>query len=192
MTELRLNFADQDRQLAKPIAWLLLGKDASTDADSIEEEFSILVDAIPSDPDADRKRTLLVRFGLDRWQDAQTADPRMARDVVARQDAPRSSFLAAALEALRLRNEAIEPLQRALSALREAEGPLAKADKADEANRKLVEERVRDFDLVVRAARSELRPREIRTISWESLQKPKGIVNLGGNADEDCKALYDG
>ncbi len=49
-----------------------------------------------------------------------------------------------------------------------------------------------DFDLVVRAARSELRPRELRTISWESLQKAKGIVNLGGNADEDCKALYDG
>ncbi len=49
-----------------------------------------------------------------------------------------------------------------------------------------------EFDLVVRAARSELRPRELRTISWESLQKAKGIVNLGGNADEDCKALYDG
>jgi len=49
-----------------------------------------------------------------------------------------------------------------------------------------------DFDLVVHAARAELRPRELRTISWESLQKAKGIVNLGGNADEDCKALYDG
>ena len=49
-----------------------------------------------------------------------------------------------------------------------------------------------DFDLVFRAARSELHPRELRTISWESLQKAKGIVNLGGNADEDCKALYDG
>jgi len=49
-----------------------------------------------------------------------------------------------------------------------------------------------DFDLVFRAARSELRPRELRTISWESLQKAKGIVHLGGNADEDCKALYDG
>lgn len=48
-----------------------------------------------------------------------------------------------------------------------------------------------DLDLVVRAAKSQLHPRELRTISWESLQEAKGIVAWGGNADDDCKALYD-
>ena len=46
-------------------------------------------------------------------------------------------------------------------------------------------------DLVIRAARSQVRPRELRTVSWESLNELKGIVALGGNADEDRKALYD-
>ena len=26
----------------------------------------------------------------------------------------------------------------------------------------------------------------------QKFEKSKGIVSLGGNADEDCKALYDG
>ncbi len=49
-----------------------------------------------------------------------------------------------------------------------------------------------DLDLVIRAVRSQVHPRELRTISWESLEEAKGIVAFGGNADEDCKALYDG
>jgi len=49
-----------------------------------------------------------------------------------------------------------------------------------------------DLDLVIRAARSQVRPRELRTVSWESLNELKGIVAWGGNADDDCKALYDG
>ena len=30
-----------------------------------------------------------------------------------------------------------------------------------------------------------------RSISWESLKAARGAVNLGGNAVEDCNALYD-
>jgi hypothetical protein len=49
-----------------------------------------------------------------------------------------------------------------------------------------------DLELVIRAAKARAKERELRTISWESLQEAKGIVSLGGNADDDCKALYDG
>lgn len=45
-----------------------------------------------------------------------------------------------------------------------------------------------DRELVIRAAKSQVHPRELRTISWESLEEAKGIVAFGGNADEDCKA----
>lgn len=57
--------------------------------------------------------------------------------------------------------------------------------------KQLVELDQDDYDLVVRAAHRECPPRKLRTISWESLEKAKGIVSLGGNADDDCKALYD-
>ena len=33
--------------------------------------------------------------------------------------------------------------------------------------------------------------RELRSVSWESLNELKGVVAWGGNADDDCKALYD-
>jgi hypothetical protein len=49
-----------------------------------------------------------------------------------------------------------------------------------------------DRELVIRTANSQAKPRELRTISWESFMDAKGVVALGGNADEDCKALYDG
>jgi hypothetical protein len=49
-----------------------------------------------------------------------------------------------------------------------------------------------DRDLVIRAANSQAKPRKHRTMSWETLDRARGIVSLGGNADEDCKALYDG
>lgn len=49
-----------------------------------------------------------------------------------------------------------------------------------------------DRDLVIQTAEAQIRQRELRTVSWESLQEAKGIVSLGGNADDDCKALYDG
>ncbi len=58
--------------------------------------------------------------------------------------------------------------------------------------KQLAELNADDLDLVIRAARSQVRPRELRTVSWESLNELKGIVAWGGNADEDCKALYDG
>jgi hypothetical protein len=49
-----------------------------------------------------------------------------------------------------------------------------------------------DRDLVIRAARSQTKPRKLRTMSWETLERAIGIVSLGGDAVEDCKALYDG
>jgi hypothetical protein len=58
--------------------------------------------------------------------------------------------------------------------------------------KQLTELNAEQLDLVIRAARSQVRPRELRTVSRESLNELKGIVAWGGNADEDCKALYDG
>ncbi len=46
-----------------------------------------------------------------------------------------------------------------------------------------------EFELVVQAAEAQAK---LRTVSWESWQEAKGIVSLGGNAVEDCNALYDG
>ncbi len=33
--------------------------------------------------------------------------------------------------------------------------------------------------------------RELPSLPWEEFDKVKGIVSLGGDAVEDCKALYD-
>ena len=49
-----------------------------------------------------------------------------------------------------------------------------------------------DYDLVLRAADAQRPRRKPRTMSRETLERAKGIVSLGGNADDDCKALYDG
>ena len=49
-----------------------------------------------------------------------------------------------------------------------------------------------DRDLVIRAANSQAEPRKLRTMSWETLDRARGIVSLGDDAVEDCKALYDG
>jgi len=49
-----------------------------------------------------------------------------------------------------------------------------------------------DRDLVIRAAKLRGLPSDLPTLPWEEFDKVKGIVSLGGNADEDCKALYDG
>ena len=49
-----------------------------------------------------------------------------------------------------------------------------------------------DRDLVIQAARAQAKPRKHRTMSWETLDRAIGIVSLGGDAVEDCKALYDG
>jgi hypothetical protein len=48
-----------------------------------------------------------------------------------------------------------------------------------------------DYELVIRAARLQRPPRKPRTMSWETIERLRGIVSLGGNADDDCKALYD-
>ena len=48
-----------------------------------------------------------------------------------------------------------------------------------------------DRDLVIRAAKLQGLPNDLPTLPWEEFDKVKGIVSLGGNADEDCKALYD-
>ncbi len=45
-----------------------------------------------------------------------------------------------------------------------------------------------DRELVIAAVRGEP---ELPTLPWESFDEVRGIVALGGNADEDCKALYD-
>jgi hypothetical protein len=58
--------------------------------------------------------------------------------------------------------------------------------------RQLAELNEGDRDLVIRAARLQGLPNDLPTLSWESFDEMKGIVSLGGNADEDCKALYDG
>jgi hypothetical protein len=48
-----------------------------------------------------------------------------------------------------------------------------------------------DFVLVIRAAKAQRPSRKHRAMSWETMERLKGIVSLGGNADDDCKALYD-
>jgi len=48
-----------------------------------------------------------------------------------------------------------------------------------------------DRDLVIRAAKLQRLPNDLPALSWESYDEAKGIVAFGGNADEDCKALYD-
>ena len=51
----------------------------------------------------------------------------------------------------------------------------------------------RDRELVIAAARAaNTTRRPHRTISWASLMSAKGVVSFGGNAVEDCDALYDG
>jgi hypothetical protein len=49
-----------------------------------------------------------------------------------------------------------------------------------------------DRDLVIEAVRAQAKPRKHRTMSWQTLERAKGIVSVGGDAVEDCKALYDG
>ena len=49
-----------------------------------------------------------------------------------------------------------------------------------------------DRDLVIQAAEALAKCRELPTLPWEEFEKVKGIVSLGGDAVEDCKALYDG
>jgi len=49
-----------------------------------------------------------------------------------------------------------------------------------------------DRDLVIRAAEALAKQRELPTMPWEEFEKAKGIVSPGGDAVEDCKALYDG
>jgi hypothetical protein len=48
-------------------------------------------------------------------------------------------------------------------------------------------------ELVISAARAANTTRRPHpTISWTSLMSAKGVVSFGGNAVEDCDALYDG
>ncbi len=49
-----------------------------------------------------------------------------------------------------------------------------------------------DRQLVIQAANSQATPRKHRTMSWETIERATDLVSLGGNADEDSKALYDG
>ena len=58
--------------------------------------------------------------------------------------------------------------------------------------RQLAELDPSDRELVIRVVQTQSPRRKLRTASWEHLKELKGIVALGGNADEDCKALYDG
>jgi hypothetical protein len=50
-----------------------------------------------------------------------------------------------------------------------------------------------DREMVISAARAANTTRHrYPTMSWASLMSAKGIVRFGGNAVEDCDALYDG
>ena len=49
-----------------------------------------------------------------------------------------------------------------------------------------------DRELVIRAAKLRGLPNDLPTMPWEKFEKVKGIVSLGGDAVEDCRALYDG
>ena len=44
--------------------------------------------------------------------------------------------------------------------------------------------------LVVKAA-NESQRQQLPTVPWSEIEEGIGIVNLGGNAVEDCEALYD-
>lgn len=48
-----------------------------------------------------------------------------------------------------------------------------------------------DREFVIQAACAQAKPRKHRTMSLETLERAIGIVSLGGDAVEDCKALYD-
>ncbi|MBN1612082.1 MAG: hypothetical protein JW940_35955 [Polyangiaceae bacterium] len=45
--------------------------------------------------------------------------------------------------------------------------------------------------LVLRAANSREPSRKLPTLSWERLEEADGVVAFGGDAVEDCNALYD-
>lgn len=65
-----------------------------------------------------------------------------------------------------------------------------------EALKPLVEQLARlnqeDRHLVVEAAERSVPHRRFRGLSLEELQRLTGVVAIGGNALEDCDALYDG
>jgi hypothetical protein len=44
--------------------------------------------------------------------------------------------------------------------------------------------------LVVQAA-NEAEPESLPTVPWSEIEEAIGIVNIGGNAVEDCEAIYD-
>lgn len=75
------------------------------------------------------------------------------------------------------------PKATSISQLPERLAPLA---------RQLAELDPTDRDLLIRAVQTQIPRRKLRGVSWEQLEKLKGAVSLGGNAVEDCKALYDG
>jgi len=75
------------------------------------------------------------------------------------------------------------PKAASISQLPERLAPLA---------RQLAELDPTDRDLLIRAVQTQIPRRKLRGVSWEQLEKLKGAVSLGGNAVEDCKALYDG
>ena len=72
--------------------------------------------------------------------------------------------------------EQLQPLVKQLTALNELLAALNEGDR----------------QLVIQAANSQAEPRKLHTMSWETLDRARGIVSLGGDAVEDCKALYDG
>lgn len=57
--------------------------------------------------------------------------------------------------------------------------------------RQLLELSPKDRDLVIRFVRANSPPRKLRGVPWERLKQLEGVVSIGGNAVEDCKALYD-
>jgi hypothetical protein len=51
---------------------------------------------------------------------------------------------------------------------------------------------VRVLATVAKASAEAPEPPRRRTVSWETFESLRGVVNIGGNALEDCERLYDG
>ena len=49
-----------------------------------------------------------------------------------------------------------------------------------------------DRELVIRAARPRRRSASVlKAVPWEAIWQARGVVAIGGNAVEDCNAIYD-
>ncbi len=71
-----------------------------------------------------------------------------------------------------------------------AEKLYQEAMKLPESERRALASRV--LATVAQAGAGAPEPARPRTVSWETFESLLGVVNIGGNALEDCERLYDG